>query len=113
LVRVFLASMNKPSPPPETLGSVPLNAGQSSNGKPYGGFTINGKWVPNAVGELRKEVDPEGRIGQDEAYGRAASAICWTSPASFRLRNKAAENGDGQVSWQRTRGLRNSPEAAR
>jgi len=57
--------MNKPAPPPETLGSVPLNSGQSSNGKPYGRFTVNSKWVPNAVGELRKEVDPEGRITKD------------------------------------------------
>jgi hypothetical protein len=57
-----LARMNKAAPPPETLGSVPLNGGQSSTGKPYGGQMVNGKFVPNAVGELRREVCPDGKI---------------------------------------------------
>jgi hypothetical protein len=54
--------MSKPTPPPENLGSVPLNGGTSSTGKPYGGYTVNGKFVPHSVGELRREVDPTGKI---------------------------------------------------
>jgi hypothetical protein len=54
--------VQKPSPPPESLGSVPLNGGVSSAGKPYGGNVVNGKFVPNSVGELRREVDPTGKI---------------------------------------------------
>jgi hypothetical protein len=54
--------MAKTSPPPETLGSVALNSGIGSTGHPYGGSMVKGTFVPNSVGELRKEVDPEGRI---------------------------------------------------
>lgn len=54
--------MNKPVPPPENLGSVPINGGLSSTGKAYGGYTVNGKFVPHAVGQLRREVDPTGKI---------------------------------------------------
>jgi Domain of unknown function (DUF6456) len=62
LLRVFLARMNKPAPPPETLGSVPLNSGKSSNGKRFGGYTIKGKFMPNASAEMIREVDPGGAI---------------------------------------------------
>jgi hypothetical protein len=48
--------------PPENLGSVPINSGIGKGGKHFGGSMINGKFVPNVVGELRREVDPEGKI---------------------------------------------------
>ncbi len=48
--------------PSETLGSVPLNSGKSSNGKAFGGYTVNGKFMPHSLGELRREVDPDGKI---------------------------------------------------
>jgi hypothetical protein len=54
--------MVKSAPPSENLGSVPLNGGVSSTGKPYGGYTVNGKFVPHSTGELRREVDPTGKI---------------------------------------------------
>jgi hypothetical protein len=54
--------MTKPVPPPENLGAVPINGGLSSTGKAYGGYTVNGKFVPNASGQLRREVDPTGKI---------------------------------------------------
>jgi hypothetical protein len=54
--------MNKPVPPSENLGSVPLNGGISSAGKPYGGSIVNGRFVPHSMGDLRREVDPTGKI---------------------------------------------------
>jgi hypothetical protein len=55
--------MTNPVKPPESLGSVPLNSGTSSSGKAYGGsYNEKGKFIPNSVGEMRREVDPEGRI---------------------------------------------------
>lgn len=54
--------VQKPSPPPENLGSAPLNSGRSSTGQPYGGTIIDGKFVPHSPGELRREVDPTGKI---------------------------------------------------
>jgi hypothetical protein len=46
----------------ENLDSVPLNSGLSSAGKPYGGRIVNGKFMPHATGDLRREVDPTGAI---------------------------------------------------
>jgi hypothetical protein len=54
--------MVKQSPPPETLGSVPINGGISSAGKPYGGNIVNGRFMPHEIGDLRREVDPTGKI---------------------------------------------------
>jgi hypothetical protein len=54
--------MVKTAPPPENLGSVPINGGLSSAGKHFGGNVVDGKFVPNAVGDLRREVCPEGKI---------------------------------------------------
>ena len=54
--------MNKPTKPPENLGSVPINGGVGKGGKHFGGARINGKFVPNVVGKLRREVDPNGQI---------------------------------------------------
>jgi hypothetical protein len=48
--------------PPESLGSVPLNSGKSSTGKAYGGYIVDGKFVPHSPGELRRELDPDGKI---------------------------------------------------
>lgn len=48
--------------PPESLGSVPLNGGMSSSGNTFGGVTVNGKFIPHSVGELRREMDPDGKI---------------------------------------------------
>ncbi len=55
-------SMDKAKTPSESLGSVPLNGGLTSTGKPNGGSMVNGKFVPHSVGELRREVDPTGKI---------------------------------------------------
>lgn len=52
----------KPTPPAENLGSVPLNGGISSSGNPYGGVIHKGKFVAHSNGELRREVDPTGKI---------------------------------------------------
>jgi Domain of unknown function (DUF6456) len=41
---------------------VPLNGGMSSTGNPYGGVVVKGKFVAHSVGELRREVDPTGKI---------------------------------------------------
>lgn len=41
---------------------MPLNGGISSAGMPYGGQLVNGKFVPHSVGELRREVDPTGKM---------------------------------------------------
>jgi hypothetical protein len=55
--------MDKPTKPPENLGTVPLNSGTSSGRKPYGGsYNEKGRFIPNATGEMRREVDPAGRI---------------------------------------------------
>ena len=54
-------AMAKAQKPPENLGPVPLNAGMS-RGKPYGGYTVNGKFVPHSPGEMVRELDPQGKI---------------------------------------------------
>lgn len=54
--------MVKPNTPSETLGSVPINSGASSNGKMFGGQIVDGKFIPHGVGDLRREVDPSGQI---------------------------------------------------
>jgi hypothetical protein len=38
-----------------------LNSAISSNGQPYGGVVAKGRYVTQSTGELRREVDPEGR----------------------------------------------------
>lgn len=54
--------MENPKKPAENLGVVPINAGLASNGKHFGGDIINGKFTPHVTGELRREVDPTGKI---------------------------------------------------
>jgi hypothetical protein len=49
-------------PSSETLGSVSLDSGISSSGKHFGGSYVKGKFVPHAVGDLRRDVDPTGKI---------------------------------------------------
>ena len=53
---------SKPLPRPRTLDLCRSTAGKSSNGQPYGGEIIDGKFTPYSMGDLRKEVDPDGRI---------------------------------------------------
>jgi hypothetical protein len=53
--------MDNPKTPAESIESVPLNSGGTA-AKAYGGFTINGKFIPNSSAPLIREVDPNGAI---------------------------------------------------
>jgi Domain of unknown function (DUF6456) len=55
--------MVQPRKPAENIGSMPLNSGVSSSGKPYGGdFDEKGKFIPHVSAAVVRECDPNGAI---------------------------------------------------